>query len=160
MFGWKVWGSWRPLPRDSMTLFFRVNGDSRLVFRGLGRESGLWQSLFPTFHSTQNLRDIMGTYDDSRSALERFDGQLRTGEKIRHVGQIVTWTGPVVAASIILFKKDRTGVTVAAVTGVSMVILGPLIDWIGEGVARKAVIHLDDAIEYLNAHYSRQTPRR
>ena len=107
----------------------------------------------------------MGIYDDSRGALERFDGQLRTSEKLGRAGAGFMLGGVGVALGgltwmVATLDEKPTGPKVMLGTGIVMMPIGYLLAEIGEDVARKAFVHLDDAIDYFNAHYSRQSPSR
>lgn len=167
--GWRIFGSWAGAPEEpslfgAVSPYFRLNDDDKTVFRGLGRESGFTQKIFPTLHSRQGLRDILNSNDLANRSLVKFDAQVVTGEKVNMVstgivagGKIAFVTG-IVMMFASLGEETELGETppmlkngyVVASAGVSMWFVGRIGQLAGAIVTRQSFSHLGDAMRNYN----------
>lgn len=167
--GWRVFGSWALAPEEpslfgAVSPCFRLNNDDKTVFRGLGRESGFAQKIFPTLHSRQNLRDILNSNDLSSRSLAKFDAQVASGEKINMVSTGLTAGGDIamVAGVVMMFaslgKETEFGETppmlkngyVIASAGIAMWAIGKIGQLAGAIVTKQSFSHLGDAMRNYN----------
>jgi len=170
--GWKIFGNWATVPEGQVTLFgsnspyFRLNGNDRTVFRGLGRESNLAQRIFPTLHSHRRLQEIIGSNEMARQSLIKYDVQVATGEKFSVVSGGLSFGGKmgITAGLVMMFLGfgdtnaleagempgiARTGYTVGVI-GIAMWTIGQVGEIAGEFVSKQAFSHLYDSMEYYN----------
>lgn len=167
--GWRILGNWATAPAEpslfgSASPYFRLNGNDRTVFRGMGRENGFAQYILPTMQSRKQLRDIMSGNELAIQSLAKFDDQVATGEKIRMVGSGLVFGGRmcVISGMAMAFiglgdasfddetpSMMKTGRNVAVI-GVYSWVAGIVGQVIGEVVAKQAFSHLSDSMEYYN----------
>ena len=169
--GWKILGSWATAPIEpslfgTASPYFRLDGDDKTVFRGLGRESSVVQYILPTLHSRRQLRDIMGINETARQSLDKFDSQVATGEKIQMVSNSLVFGGKIgiVSGTVMMFLglgeasgtvKGETPVIMKAgyniaIVGISSWFAGRIGQLAGEIVAKQSFGHLNDAVTYYN----------
>ena len=169
LIGWRILGNWATAPAEpslfgSASPYFRLNGNDRTVFRGMGRENGFAQYVLPTMQSREQLRDIISSNDPARQSLAKFDDQVATGENIRMVGSGLVFGGRmcVISGIAIAFiglgddssigemsSTTKTGYNVAVI-GVYSWVAGIVGQVVGEVVAKQAFSHLSDSMEYYN----------
>ena len=160
--GLRVFGRWRSVDRGgtflglytgSYTQYFRLNQDNDTVFRGLGKEDNFMQFLFPTARTRKNVRNIMSSNEKALSLLDTFDQQLGEGETIYMAGKASSLVGEVMFYSG-LFFGTATGNTKLlknlALPGLTVFIVGTIVEIIGIIVEQKAFAFLDDAVERFN----------
>lgn len=175
LLGCRILGSWATAPAEPSLFgvaspYFRLNGDDKTVFRGLGRDSGFAQYVLPTMQSRKQLRDIVSNNELSRGSLAKFDDQVASGEKIRMVSSGLVFGGRTCVVSGIAMAiiglgqkssafEDTPAITKAgysvAVIGVYSWVAGIVGQMVGEVVAKQAFSHLSDSMEYYN---KAQTP--
>ena len=167
--GWRIFGSWAETPEEpslfgAVSPYFRLNDDDKSVFRGLGRESGFAQKIFPTLHSRQNLRDVLNSNDLSSRSLAKFDTQVASGEKINMISTGLTAGGnaAIVAGVVMMFaslgKESEFGETppmlkngyVVASAGIAMWTIGKVGQLAGAIVTKQSFAHLSDAMRNYN----------
>jgi len=169
LLGLRMLGNWATAPAEpslfgSASPYFRLNGNDKTVFRGMGRENGFAQYVLPTMQSREQLRDIISSNDPARQSLAKFDDQVATGENIRMVGSGLVFGGRmcVISGIAIAFiglgddssigemsSTTKTGYNVAVI-GVYSWVAGIVGQVVGEVVAKQAFSHLSDSIEYYN----------
>jgi hypothetical protein len=170
--GWRIFGNWATVPEGQVTLFgsnspyFRLNGNDRTVFRGLGRESNFAQRIFPTLHSHRKLQEIIGSNEMARQSLIKYDVQVATGEKLSVVSGGLSFGGKVgITAGLVMMFLGfsdtsaleacempgiaKTGYTVGVI-GIAMWAIGQIGEIAGEFVSKQAFSHLYDSMEYYN----------
>lgn len=170
--GWRIFGSWAEAPEEpslfgAVSCYFRFNNDDKTVFRGLGRESGFAQKIFPTLYSRRNLRDTLNSNDLAARSLEKFDAQVATGEKINMVSTGLTVSGKVamVTGVVMMFaslgKESDFGETppmlkngyVVASAGIATWAIGKVGQLAGAIVTKQSFSHLGDAMRHYNKSY-------
>lgn len=169
---WRIWGSWATARRGfsffgGASPYFRLNGNDRTVFRGLGRESDPVQYIFPTLRSRRKLRDIMSTSEMAYQSLEKFDAQVETGERI-HMGstalEIGGTTGMVAGFTMMFLALGQLAETPAgevpflakagyrtAIIGLYAWAVGKLGQIVSELALHQSFSHLHDAVDHFNA---------
>jgi len=168
LLGLRVFGHWRPVDKGtsflglylgSNTPHFRLNEENKTIFRGLGRESGFMQLLFPTSHTRRNIRDFIITNDDAFGCLQTFDKQIGTGEKIYMVSKASSLIGEAMFYSGLFFGAVTSNIDLMkkiSIPGLSLFIVGTVGRFIGIMVEEKAFVFLDDAVEkYNTTHFNR-----
>jgi hypothetical protein len=169
---WRIFGNWATVPEGQVTLFgsnspyFRLNGNDRTVFRGLGRESNLVQRILPTLHSKSKLQEIIGSNEMARQSLIKYDVQVAAGEKLSVVSGGLSFGGKmgITAGLVMMFLGfsdtnaleagempgiAKTGYTVGVI-GIAMWAIGQVGEIAGEFVSKQAFSHLYDSMEYYN----------
>lgn len=169
LLGLRMFGNWATAPAEPAIFgytssYFRLNGNDRTVFRGLGRENGFVQYVLPTLQSRERLRDIMSANESAKASLAKFDDQVATGEKIRMVSSGLIFTGRICVISGIVIgiigigevslgedmpPMMKTGRDVAKV-GIYSWVAGIAGQVIGEIVAKQAFSHLSDSMASYN----------
>jgi len=168
-FGLRLFGSWAKAQDEpglfgAVSPYFRLNGDDRTVFRGLGRESGFAQYVLPKLNSRGPLRDIMSGSEPARRSLMKFDDQISPGGKSNMVssGLAVGGDDAMVAGIVMMFaslgKESEFGETppmlkngyIIASAGIAMWTVGKVGQLAGAIVTKQSFSHLKDAIGYFN----------
>jgi len=173
---WRIFGSWAIAPKEvslfgTASPYFRLNGNDKTVFRGLGRESNLAQHILPTLHSRSQLREIISADDMASQSLMKFDNQVATGEKINAVSTAGVFTGKtaIVAGVVMMFASLggeteigetppmlKAGYAVAS-AGISLWLVGKIGQLAGNVVTEQSFSHLDDAMRYYNNKSKQQS---
>jgi len=176
LLGWRMLGSWATAPAEPgffsfASPYFRLNGNDKTVFRGLGRDNGFAQYVLPTMQSRKQLRDIMSSNESAIQSLAEFDSQVASGEKIRMVGSGLVFGGRaclisgIAMAFIGLGQSSGLGEETPAITkaGYNVAVIG-VYSWlagivgqvVGEVVAKQAFSHLSDSMDSYNREKNEQ----
>ncbi len=117
----KLSGGWATAPVEpslfgAVSTMFRLNGDNKTIFRGLGRENGFAQRIFPTLHSRPNLQKILSENTEARRSLTTFDAQVATGEKIHMASTAAVVTGKIaiITGLVMMFSDADKGYVIGA----------------------------------------------
>lgn len=167
----RLFGNWATVPRGGLLFgsaspYFRLNENDKTVFRGLGRENILYQSVMPTLKSRENLRDIIASKEKSINSLDKYDLQIKKGESIHSWSSAFSFGGK--AAMYIGVPLMFIGISQSlgeieeethplmnigynvAIVGVFSWGIGEIGKIISEIIMEKSFSHLNDAVDYFN----------
>lgn len=154
--GIRLFGGWATAPEEpslfgAASTMFRLNSDNKTTFRGLGRENGFAQRIFPTLHSRQNLQKILSENTEARRSLTTFDAQAATGEKIHMASTAAVVTGKIaiITGLVIMFSDSDKGYAIGTV-GIALWGAGKFGQLGGTIITKQAFAHLNDSMRAYN----------
>jgi len=154
--GIRLFGGWATAPEEpslfgAASTMFRLNSDNKTTFRGLGRENGFAQRIFPTLHSRPNLQKILSENTEARSSLTTFDAQVATGEKIHMASTAAVVAGKItiITGIVMMFSDPDKSINIYKI-GVVLWGAGRFGQLGGTIVTKQAFAHLNNATRAYN----------
>jgi hypothetical protein len=138
-------GSWQPVPEQDLFGLpatwgydFRLNGDDKTIFRGMGYDNMLVNFFISSWQSNARLRSVMNTNAAAANYLKVYDERIAGPTLLNQGGALICWSG--VIYWLVANTTDQKNAGLVAlfsgilITQVSNIWAGPTFDNLNKAI--------------------------
>jgi hypothetical protein len=143
----------------SHTKLFRLSGNNKSVFRGLGQENDVADFFFPTLTVRPVLRRVIDPVPEARRQLTQFEKGVATANALSIGGSALWWGGllAVPVAVVLAANNNPGGATIVGFGALGGLVGGRIMtETLAPAVTSRSYFHLNEAVAAYNAAYGYQ----
>jgi hypothetical protein len=143
----------------SRSKLFRLQGDDKKVFRGLGQENDVADFFFPTLTVRAPLRRVLYVVPEAKRQLTEFEKSVATANALSLGGSALWWGGALSVPLAILVSVNGGGNNAGPASLLWFGAIGgiaagsALADGIAPMAMSRSYFHLNEAVASFNAAY-------